>query len=127
MSAQRLTPELKEEAVKQKTERGHSVAEVAARSGVSTHSLYQWAKAVSSGRSEQPSQELLEAKSKILRQRSCGSATTNKPHGARPDQALESTGIWRTRLSLGKTRGISRDPSPNAAPVPAHPARPSYG
>lgn len=39
MSAQRFTPEFKEEAVKQVVERGYSVVEVAARLGVSTHSL----------------------------------------------------------------------------------------
>lgn len=66
MSAQRFTQELMEEAVKQVTERGLSVAEIAARLGVSTHRV----KAVSTGRSEQQSQELLEAKSEILRLRS---------------------------------------------------------
>ena len=60
MSAQRFTPEFKEEAVKQVTERGYSVAEVAARLGVSTHSLYKWVKAASPGQSEQHSQELLQ-------------------------------------------------------------------
>ena len=70
MSAQRFTPEFKEEAVKQVTERGHSVAEVAAHLGVSTQSLYKWVKAISPGRSEQQSQELLEAKREILRLRS---------------------------------------------------------
>jgi len=70
MSAQRFTPEFKEEAVKQVTEKGFSVAEVAVRLGVSTHSLYKWVKAVSPDRSEQHSQELLEAKSEILRLRS---------------------------------------------------------
>lgn len=70
MSAQRFTPEFKEEAIKQVTERGYSVAEVAARLGVSTHSLYKWVKAVSPDRNEQQSQELLEAKSEILRLRS---------------------------------------------------------
>jgi len=70
MSAQRFTPEFKEEAVKQVTEKGLSVAEVAVRLGVSTHSLYKWVKAVSPVRSEQQSQELLEAKSEILRLRS---------------------------------------------------------
>ena len=70
MSAQRFTPEFKEEAVKQVTERGYSVAEVAARLGVSTHSLYKWVKAASPGQSEQHSQELLQAKSEILRLRS---------------------------------------------------------
>lgn len=44
MSAKRYTEEFKIEAVKQITERGHPVAEVASRLGVSTHSLYQWIK-----------------------------------------------------------------------------------
>lgn len=38
--------------------------------GVSAHSLYKWVKAVSPDRSEQQSQELLEAKSEVLRLRS---------------------------------------------------------
>ena len=37
--------EFKIEAVKQITERGHKVAEVSARLGVSQHSLYKWIKA----------------------------------------------------------------------------------
>jgi transposase len=45
MSNQRYTKEFKIEAVKQVTERGHRVAEVAQRLGVSQHSLYQWIKA----------------------------------------------------------------------------------
>lgn len=40
MSGKRYTEEFKIEAVKQVTERGHPAAEVAARSGVSAHSLY---------------------------------------------------------------------------------------
>jgi transposase-like protein len=70
MSAQRFTPEFKEEAVKQVIERGYSAAEVAARLGVSTHSLYKWVKAASPDHNEQKSQELLKAKSEILRLRS---------------------------------------------------------
>lgn len=42
MSAKRYTEEFKIEAIKQVTERGHPVAEVANRLGVTTHSLYQW-------------------------------------------------------------------------------------
>lgn len=45
MSNQRYTEEFKIEVVKQVTERGHRVAEVAQRLGVSQHSLYQWIKA----------------------------------------------------------------------------------
>jgi len=70
MSSQRFAPEFKEEAVRQVVERGYSVPDVAARLGVSAHSLYKWVKAVSPDRSEQQSQELLEAKSEILRLRS---------------------------------------------------------
>ena len=70
MSRQRFTPEFKEEAVEQVAERGYGVPEVAARLGVSAHSLYKWVKAVSPSDAEQQSKELLEAKSEILRLRS---------------------------------------------------------
>lgn len=42
MSGKRYTDEFKIEAVKQVTERGHSVAEVADRLGITTHSVYAW-------------------------------------------------------------------------------------
>jgi len=44
MSSKRYTEEFKIEAVKQVTERGYSVAEVAKRLGTTTHSLYSWLK-----------------------------------------------------------------------------------
>lgn len=44
MSNPRYTEEFKIEAVKQAADRGHSVAEVAARLRVSGHSLYLWIK-----------------------------------------------------------------------------------
>lgn len=44
MSSKRYPEEFKIEAVKQITERGHPVAEVASRIGVSQHSLYEWLK-----------------------------------------------------------------------------------
>jgi len=69
MSAQRFSPEFKDEAVKQVTERGYSVAEVAARLGVSSHSLYKWVKAVTPDNTEKQATELIEAKSEILRLR----------------------------------------------------------
>jgi transposase len=53
MSQQRYTPEFKDEAVRQVTERGHSVQEVAARLGVSSHSLYKWVKTVRPSKDEQ--------------------------------------------------------------------------
>jgi transposase len=42
MSSKRYPEEFKIEAVKQVTEKGHSVAEVATRLGTTTHSLYAW-------------------------------------------------------------------------------------
>lgn len=45
MSGQRYTPEFKEEAIKQVLERGYTTADVAARLGVSQHSVYKWVKA----------------------------------------------------------------------------------
>ena len=44
MSNQRYPEEFKIEAVKQITERGHKVADVSSRLGVSQHSLYLWIK-----------------------------------------------------------------------------------
>ena len=44
MSNSRYPEEFKIEAVKQVTERGLPIAEVAARLGMSTHSLYAWVK-----------------------------------------------------------------------------------
>ncbi len=69
MGQQRFTPEFKDEAVRQVTEKGHSVPEVAARLGVSIHSLYKWVKAVSPTKNEQRSDELLDAKKEILKLR----------------------------------------------------------
>jgi len=62
VSHQRYTPEFKDEAVRQVTEKGHSVQEVATRLSVSSHSLYKWMKAVSPNKDEQRSDELLDAK-----------------------------------------------------------------
>ncbi len=67
MSQQRYSPEFKDEAVRQVTERGHSVQEVAARLGVSIHSLYKWVKAASPSKDERRVDELLEAKKEILK------------------------------------------------------------
>jgi transposase len=44
MSGKRYTDEFKIEAVKQVTDRGYSVADVAERLGVTTKSLYDWIK-----------------------------------------------------------------------------------
>jgi transposase len=70
MAGQRYSPEFKDEAVRQVTDRGYSVSEVAERLGVSTHSLYKWVRVIKPDKSEQHSKELLEAKSQILKLRS---------------------------------------------------------
>lgn len=69
MGKPRYSPEFKDEAVRQVTERGYPVKEVAARLGVSPHSLYKWAKDVRPSRNEQQADELLEAKREIMKLR----------------------------------------------------------
>ncbi|WP_405424602.1 IS3 family transposase [Pantoea stewartii] len=69
MGTPRFTPEFKEEAVRQITERGYSVAEVSDRLGVSAHSLYKWLRAIKPDNSEQHARDLLEARSEILKLR----------------------------------------------------------
>lgn len=69
MSSHRYTPEFKDEAVRQVLERGHAVTDVAARVGVSAHSLYKWIRAVKPDRSDQQASELVEAKAEILKLR----------------------------------------------------------
>jgi transposase len=51
-----FTQEFRIEAVRQVVENGHPVAEVSARLGVSTHSLYQWIKQLGKSGSGQASQ-----------------------------------------------------------------------
>jgi len=69
MSNQRYTPEFKEEAVRQVLEKGHTVPAVAERLGVSAHSLYKWVNAVKPSDHEVQANELIEAKSEVLRLR----------------------------------------------------------
>jgi transposase len=69
VSKQRYTPEFKDEAVRQVTEKGHSVQAVAARLGVSSHSLYKWVEAVRPEKDEERADELLDAKKQILKLR----------------------------------------------------------
>ena len=52
MTIKQYTEEFRIEAVKQVTERGHSIADVANRLGISTYSLYQWRKRYSKPEAE---------------------------------------------------------------------------
>lgn len=58
MSGKRYTEEFKVEAVKQVVDRGHSVVQVAARLGITSHSLYAWVK-----KYDQPAREQQDQKS----------------------------------------------------------------
>ena len=72
MSNKRYSEEFRAEAVKQVTDRGHAVAEVAGRLGISIHSLYAWQKqqlkpAASRQAEADPSVELRRVKSELRR------------------------------------------------------------
>ena len=67
MGRQRYTPEFKDEAVRQVTERGHPTTEVTARLGVSIHSLHQSVRDVGPSKDEKRPGELLKSKKEILR------------------------------------------------------------
>ncbi len=54
MSSKRYTEEFKVAAVRQVTERGYCVSEVAARLGTTTHSLYTWLRHYGVGLGSQP-------------------------------------------------------------------------
>ncbi|PAS96813.1 MAG: hypothetical protein BSR46_03625 [Candidatus Dactylopiibacterium carminicum] len=67
MSSKRYTEEFKIEAVKQVTDRGHSVADVAGRLDVSIHSLYAWIKRYSLTPQERQTQDSQEDELRRLR------------------------------------------------------------
>lgn len=72
MSKPKYPDEFKIEAIKQITQRGHKVADVSQRLGVSQHSLYQWLKTHSGAPAERQAQltqteELRKLKSELKR------------------------------------------------------------
>lgn len=67
MSGTRFTDEFRDEAVRHVTERGHSVADVAARLGISQHSLYRWIRASRPAAQEQELSDLQAANKEIKR------------------------------------------------------------
>jgi len=69
MSNQRFSPEFKAEAVRQIVDRGHSIAEISQRLGVSAHSLYKWVKAVKPDKTDEQAAALIEARSEVLKLR----------------------------------------------------------
>jgi transposase len=69
LSPPHFNRELEDEAVRQITDRGYSVAEVLARLGVSAHSLYKWVSNVKPDKTDQQANDLIAVKSQILRLR----------------------------------------------------------
>ena len=67
MSNSRYPEEFKIEAVKQVTERGLPIAEVAARLGMSTHSLYAWVKRYSKPQEQRAQEDDQQAELRRLR------------------------------------------------------------
>lgn len=65
MSGKRYTAEFRAEAVRQVTERGYSVREVAERLGVSAHSLYKWVGGVRQHRASRGDDELRTEKARL--------------------------------------------------------------
>ena len=96
MSSRRFSPEFKEEAVRQVTQRGYSVVDVAERVGVSANSLYKWVRAAKAA--EPASDELVKTPP------GCPQAVGgDKKHGdgpgvCHPNRYASSVGdIWRNR------------------------------
>ena len=67
MTKGNYTEEFKEEAVRQVTERGYSVSDVAKRLGVSVQSLYKWVKLHSPNATDQYEVELKEVRRENLK------------------------------------------------------------
>ena len=67
MSGKRYTDEFRSEAVRQVTEKGHGVADVAERLGMSPHTLYAWVRAAKPPREERQAADLEEAWAEIKR------------------------------------------------------------
>ena len=67
MSGKRFTQEFKDEAIRQVTERGHAVSDVASRLGISQHSLYRWIRAAKPSIEGRQGFDLEEANKEIKR------------------------------------------------------------
>jgi len=96
MSNKRYTDEFKIEAVKQVTERGHAVTDVAARLDVSSHSLYQWVKRFSVPPAElqaadDQQAELRRLKAELKRVSEERDILKNRPHGAPEALVIRNT------------------------------------
>lgn len=107
MSSKRYTEAFKVEAVKQVTERGHAVSEVAGRLGVSIHSLYLWQKqygksAATRGADADQAAELRSVKSELRRVTEERDILKNSPPGR---LRLLSVEKHRRRVGLQQVSG----------------------
>lgn len=78
MSGTRYTAEFKAEAVKQVTERGHGVVEVAKRLGISDKSLYVWLKQGQQHSSAHAKDDMLALKNELSRMKAELKRTTEE-------------------------------------------------
>ena len=67
MSGKRYTQEFKDEAVRQVTDRGHAVAGVASRLGITPDTLYRWVRAARAPAAERKAADLQKANEEIKR------------------------------------------------------------
>ena len=67
MKGIRYTDEFKSEAIKQITDRGHAVADVAERLGVSTKSLYKWRREIECHKRPAVSADVVALKQEVAR------------------------------------------------------------
>ena len=98
MKGKRYTDEFKKEAVKQVTERGYSVSEVAERLGTTTHSLYLWLKKFGEA---SPRQAAALARGRATRARNL---RAKSPRGAAGRKLKQAGGSRRRSRSRSRSR-----------------------
>ncbi len=67
MSGKRYEQEFKDEAIRQVTDRGHAVADVAKRLGITPDTLYRWVRAARPAAAEREAADLRKANDEIKR------------------------------------------------------------
>ena len=67
MSGNRYSDEFRDGAIRQVTDKGHSVKDVASRLGINAHTLYTWLRAAKPPKKEEQAADLDEARAEIKR------------------------------------------------------------
>lgn len=126
MSGKRFTQEFKDEAIRQVTERGHAVSDVASRLGISQHSLYRWIRAAKPSIEGRQGFDLEEANKEIKRlqkdlhrtreerdilkkaaARSMGHRNTMTTHTLRKDMVTDAKTKTKTFVGGGDRRALA--------------------